>query len=277
MRRRFRARAGGEGGGGRTVGEVELGQDVGDVPLDRVLAQVELRRDFGIGQAAGHPAEDLALAWAELRQWRPRRAEPRRRAPGEPAAADASPAPQRSPASAKRMPEPGTMSRTVVETRISSARATAAMRPASMHRGTADLVAGDLHLAGVHAGRARSCPSCRAASRSASRNAARGRDRRTRRDAIRPAADLAAAVCRSTVPRFAEPRHAVEPDRAAARRVGDVGRQHGGQHAVGLGDRPHAGEELLDLVDHAVDIADPDRVIDAGDLDVFRTRRYAAR
>src|SRR3954470_17039672 len=48
------------------VAQAELGQHVGDVGLDRVLAEHELRGDLGVGQAAGDEAQHLELARGEL-------------------------------------------------------------------------------------------------------------------------------------------------------------------------------------------------------------------
>ncbi len=55
----------------------------------------------------------------------------------------------------------------------------------------------------------------------------------------------------------------------AARGLDDIGRDHGREHAVMVGAWPRAGQKLLDLVDHAVDVADPDQMIAARHLDIF--------
>ena len=46
-------------------GQVELGEDVGDVLLDRAGRDDERARDGGVGPALGHQAEHLALARGE--------------------------------------------------------------------------------------------------------------------------------------------------------------------------------------------------------------------
>ena len=46
--------------------------------------------------------------------------------------------------------------------------------------------------------------------------------------------------------------------------------QQGGQDAMGVGRRALASEKLLDLVNHAIDIAGPDRMIATGKLDETR-------
>ena len=63
---------------------------------------------------------------------------------------------------------------------------------------------------------------------------------------------------------------AVAQLRGPLSRADDVGEQHGGQHAVGLGSVARSGQELLDLVDDGVLIAKPPQVVDAGELDKFR-------
>ena len=60
----------GEHRGRRTIGEIELGQNVGNVALDGVLAKVEHRGNLSIGHAAGHNDENLALARTELHHGR---------------------------------------------------------------------------------------------------------------------------------------------------------------------------------------------------------------
>src|SRR5262249_49318454 len=55
--------------------------------------------------------------------------------------------------------------------------------------------------------------------------------------------------------------------RCAAGRVDDVREEQRRQHAVRVGNRADAGEELLDLVEQLVDAADPRDVIVAGKLD----------
>ena len=47
------------------VAELQLGQDVRDVRLDRGHAHVELRRDLGVGAAPGDGEDDLTLARAQ--------------------------------------------------------------------------------------------------------------------------------------------------------------------------------------------------------------------
>ena len=51
-------------------------------------------------------------------------------------------------------------------------------------------------------------------------------------------------------------------------RADDVGEQDGRQHASRLRRRPDAGDERLDLGDHRVEVAGPDEVVGAGQLDV---------
>src|SRR3954469_17219037 len=48
------------------VAQVELLQDVGDVRLDRRVADVQLRADLGVGKAARDQAQDLAFPRSEL-------------------------------------------------------------------------------------------------------------------------------------------------------------------------------------------------------------------
>src|SRR5208283_4543695 len=57
---------------------------------------------------------------------------------------------------------------------------------------------------------------------------------------------------------------------SGAARVREVGAEHRREHGVRFGNRTRAGEKLLDLVDDPVGLADPDRMIDAGDLHVLR-------
>ena len=71
MARRGQSIEPGPGGarrGRRARGEIELAQDVGDVPVDRVLAEHQPLGDLRIRQPVGEQAEHLALAWRELRQ-----------------------------------------------------------------------------------------------------------------------------------------------------------------------------------------------------------------
>src|SRR3954454_1738744 len=48
------------------VGEMQLGEDGGDVVGDRLRGQVETRSDLGVTEARSHGVEDLALAFREL-------------------------------------------------------------------------------------------------------------------------------------------------------------------------------------------------------------------
>ena len=50
-------------------------------------------------------------------------------------------------------------------------------------------------------------------------------------------------------------------------RADDVGEQHRGEHAVGLGAGRDAGQELLDLVERSRPVADPRQVVVARQLD----------
>lgn len=50
------------------VSEVELGQDAGDVRLDRGLAELEADGEFGVGEAAGEQPEDVQLAGGQRGQ-----------------------------------------------------------------------------------------------------------------------------------------------------------------------------------------------------------------
>ena len=75
IRTRVRTRSGlgqsilvGEDDGLDPVAQVQLGQGVGDVRLDRGLAEEEFLGDLAVGQAARHEREDLAFAVGEARQ-----------------------------------------------------------------------------------------------------------------------------------------------------------------------------------------------------------------
>jgi hypothetical protein len=63
---------------------------------------------------------------------------------------------------------------------------------------------------------------------------------------------------------------AVAERRRSLRGADDVREQHGGEHPVGLGRVPFAGQELLDLVHHRVAVADPRPVVVSGQLDEAR-------
>src|SRR5919197_5819252 len=54
----------------------------------------------------------------------------------------------------------------------------------------------------------------------------------------------------------------------ALRRADDVREHDRGEHAVGLGRRAGAGQELLDLAEHGFRVAGPRQVVDSGKLDV---------
>jgi len=56
------------------------------------------------------------------------------------------------------------------------------------------------------------------------------------------------------------------------RRSDNVCEHHGRQNAVGLGPLANARDELLDLVDNGVRVADPGEMVDAGKLHVLRPR-----
>src|SRR3954452_23138223 len=56
----------GEDDGLHAVAEVQLLQDVGDVRLDRRLADVELLADLRVREPGGDEPQDLALARGEL-------------------------------------------------------------------------------------------------------------------------------------------------------------------------------------------------------------------
>ena len=58
-------------------------------------------------------------------------------------------------------------------------------------------------------------------------------------------------------------------------RADDVGEQHGGQHPVDL-DGVHAGQELLDLGDDGVGVAEVEEVVVAGQLDESGARESGA-
>ena len=64
---------------------------------------------------------------------------------------------------------------------------------------------------------------------------------------------------------------AVAEPRGALGRADDVGEEDRRQYAIGVPDRAHAGEELLDLVEHRILVADPRQMIRAGELDELRT------
>ena len=64
---------------------------------------------------------------------------------------------------------------------------------------------------------------------------------------------------------------AVAEPRGALCRADDVGEEDRRQYAIGVPDRAHAGEELLDLVEHRILVADPRQMIRAGELDELRT------
>src|SRR5437867_1366729 len=55
------------------VAEVELLEDVGDVRLDRRLADVELLRDLPVREAAGDQARDISFALTEVIEFLRRR------------------------------------------------------------------------------------------------------------------------------------------------------------------------------------------------------------
>ena len=46
----------------RAIAHAELGQDIGDVVLDRALGDVQRARDLLVGIAAGHQPQNLGLA-----------------------------------------------------------------------------------------------------------------------------------------------------------------------------------------------------------------------
>src|SRR4051812_44371007 len=52
----------GEDDGLDAAADVELGQQAGDMGLDRGLAEPELLRESGVGEPAGEAADDVALA-----------------------------------------------------------------------------------------------------------------------------------------------------------------------------------------------------------------------
>src|SRR5262245_9283051 len=64
------------------------------------------------------------------------------------------------------------------------------------------------------------------------------------------------------------PRAISQPCRVLGRPY-DVGEKHRGEHTIELRGRPHARQELLDLVEGAVDVADVEEVVVAGKLDVL--------
>ena len=52
----------------------------------------------------------------------------------------------------------------------------------------------------------------------------------------------------------------------------DVGEEHGGEHALGLGMPAHAGQELLDLVEDRLGVVEVRQVVCSGQLDQLRAR-----
>ena len=60
--------AGQVGGGFGAAGDLELGQDAGDVVLDRLLGQAELAGDLAVGAALGDQGEDALLLGGEAGQ-----------------------------------------------------------------------------------------------------------------------------------------------------------------------------------------------------------------
>src|SRR5439155_22834742 len=60
---------------------------------------------------------------------------------------------------------------------------------------------------------------------------------------------------------------AVAEPRRGLGRTDDVGEQHGSEHAIDVGNGPHAGQELLDLIENGILVADPGQMIGAGELD----------
>jgi len=55
----------GDDDGGGPVAQVEFGEDVVHVCLDRALAEDEPGCDLGVGQALPDEGEDVSLAWRE--------------------------------------------------------------------------------------------------------------------------------------------------------------------------------------------------------------------
>src|SRR5262249_43982075 len=105
---------------------------------------------------------------------------------------------------------------------------------------------------------------------------AAGRSVESRKKAVARGVDLAAAKARQLPADQAV--MGVEPfSPAAVAQLGgavggidDVGKQHGREDAIVLGIATRPGDELLDLVDDGVGVADPGRVIRARELDVLR-------
>ena len=53
----------------RTLGEAQLLEDVVGVSLDGFGRDEESLRDPAVGEALGHQAKDVALAWGEFVEW----------------------------------------------------------------------------------------------------------------------------------------------------------------------------------------------------------------
>ena len=178
-----------------------------------------------------------------------------------------------SPRSWKRRPEPATRSLTVLDTRTSPGPAAAATR-APMWTASPETLSSRSSTSPVCRPARTSSPSAGTllaiarAQRTAAGGAVEGGEEPVARGVDLAAPEAAELAADEVVVSLEEVAPAAIPEGGGLLRgADDVGEEDGGEHPVGLGAVPDAGQELLDLVEDRVRVVRPGQVIDAGQLD----------